>query len=125
MFKESATALEVFSDEERFVSIVDAVYNWGISRNITLEGGATPLTQIVKLKEEVKELEEGLIKGSREEVVDGIGDSLVVLLMICRLTGIDLVEALSKAYNEIADRKGKMINGVFVKESDLNKQLSK
>lgn len=125
MFKESSTALEVFSDEERFVALVDSVYHWGVNRNITLEGGATPLTQVVKLKEEVKELEEGLIKGSREEVVDGIGDSLVVLLMICRLTGIDLVEALSKAYNEIADRKGKMINGVFVKESDLNKHLSK
>lgn len=121
MIKEVQAHDEVFSDREQFEILVDNVFRWGVARNITLEGGATPLTQITKLREEVSEIEEGLIKGSLEEVKDGIGDSLVVLLMICRLSGVDLVEALQIAYNEIKDRKGKMINGVFVKESDLVK----
>lgn len=32
----------------------------------------------------------------------------------------NLKECLQSAYDEIKDRRGKMINGVFVKESDLN-----
>ena len=32
----------------------------------------------------------------------------------------NLEETLEIAYNEIKDRKGKTINGVFVKESDLH-----
>lgn len=32
----------------------------------------------------------------------------------------NLEECLQSAYNEIKDRRGKMVNGVFVKESDLN-----
>lgn len=119
---ESKSADQVFSDKDAFEILADNVFRWGVARNITLEGGATPLSQIKKLKEEVHEIEEGLISGNRKEVVDGIGDSLVVLLMICRLTGIDLVDALRVAYGEIKDRKGKMINGIFVKESDLNNE---
>src|SRR5690606_8232809 len=101
-----------------FVSVADEVFYWGIDRNITAEGGATALSQIKKLKEEVQELEDALKTGDEAGIRDGIGDIQVVLLQICRLGGFDLTKALEAAYNEIKDRKGTMKDGVFVKEED-------
>lgn len=90
--------------------------NWGIQRNITAEGGATALSQIPKLYEEVDELQQALTAGDKAGIVDGIGDSLVVLIQIARLAGYPLDECLEQAWNEIKDRKGTMVNGIFVKE---------
>jgi hypothetical protein len=33
--------------------------------------------------------------------------------------GLDVEKCIASAYDEIKDRKGRMINGVFVKEEDL------
>ncbi len=41
------------------------------------------------------------------------------LLALCRSMNLDPVECLEHSYNEIKDRKGRMIDGVFVKEQDL------
>lgn len=51
------------------------------------------------------------------EVLRMVVENLTVLSY--RLS-TNLEECLQSAYNEIKDRRGKMINGVFVKESDLN-----
>ena len=51
---------------------------------------------------------------------DGIGDVVVTLIILAMQNDMDLYECLNQAYNEIKDRKGKNVNGVFVKESDLN-----
>jgi NTP pyrophosphatase (non-canonical NTP hydrolase) len=50
---------------------------------------------------------------SIEQVVDN-------LTMLAYRLGTNLEECLAAAYDEIKDRRGKMVNGVFVKESDLN-----
>lgn len=110
---------EVLSNVPGFVNIADEVFYWGIYRNITSEGGATSLSQIKKLKEEIEELEEALMEGVRDEIEKEIGDIQVVLLNVCRLGGFDLSTCLEKTYNKIKDRKGTMKNGVFVKEQDL------
>lgn len=47
------------------------------------------------------------------------GDIFVTLIILCEQIGIDPVECLSMAYEKIKDRKGKTINGCFVKEEDL------
>lgn len=114
------TSAELFNDISQFFVDVDAVFRWGQARNITAEGGATALSQIKKLKEEVQEIEDALLSGDKRGAKDGVGDTLVVLLQVCRLAGLDLGECLHLAYEEIKDRKGKMIDGVFVKEEDLN-----
>lgn len=106
----------VLSDSSLLAQIADYIFYWGVARNITAEGGATSLSQIKKLKEEVQEIEDALLAGDEKAAKDGIGDSMVVILQICRLAGFDLVECLHMAYNEIKDRKGTMIDGVFVKE---------
>lgn len=98
---------------------IDQIFDWGVQRNITAKGGATALAQVTKLIEEVGEIKEGIEENNRDKVVDGIGDSLVVLIQVARLAGVSLEEALEKAWEDIKDRKGEMKCGVFVKEADL------
>ena len=71
------------------------------------------------LIEEIGELAKGINKQKNILIEDSVGDSLVVLIILCQQLGFDLKECLQTAYNEIKDRKGKMIDGTFVKESDL------
>lgn len=109
---------DVLSSPTVFVCTADDVFKWGVDRNITAEGGATSLSQIKKLKEEVQEIEDALLANDAKAAQDGVGDTLVVLLQICRLAGFDIGDCLALAYDEIKDRKGRMINGVFVKETN-------
>lgn len=48
-----------------------------------------------------------------------MGDIFVTLIILCEQIGIDPVECLSMAYEKIKNRKGKTINGQFIKEEDL------
>lgn len=101
------------------VRLIDDIQRWGIDRNITTKGGATGLSQIKKLRKELIELEAGLAMKDRHEVIDGIGDMLVVLVQIARLEGLTWDECLAQAWKDIKDRKGQMCCGIFVKEDDL------
>ena len=80
---------------------------------------AEPSKQMLKLVEEVGELAQGLAKGNSAQVIDSIGDVYVVLTILAQQLDLDIEDCVKSAYREIADRKGKMINGVFVKEEDL------
>lgn len=48
-----------------------------------------------------------------------MGDILVTLIILCKQLDIDPIDCLDRAYEKISKRKGKTINGVFVKEEDL------
>lgn len=100
-------------DNERFLSNIDRVCEWAVARNITAAGGATALSQCKKMAEELQEF---IDAKTPEEAQDAVGDMFVVLVQIARLRGIYLSDALEGAWNEIKDRKGTMIDGVFVKE---------
>lgn len=65
------------------------------------------------------EVADALAKNKPEELKDGIGDVVVTLIILAQQNVLTLDECLETAYNEIADRKGKTVNGVFVKEEDL------
>lgn len=91
---------------------------WARERNLH---DADPAKQVLKLVEEVGELSEYVTKDRKLPVAkDAIGDIQVVLIILCEQLGIDYDECLEIAWEEIKDRKGKMINGAFVKESDLH-----
>ena len=85
---------------------------WHRDRNLI--EGSTDAAQHTKLVEEVKELETNILLS--QPVVDDIGDCMVVLINIAERNGLSLFDCLSHAYNDIKDRKGKMVEGVFVKE---------
>ncbi len=91
------------------------VINWANDRNLIK--GSNPKDQCLKLIQEVGELSDSLCKGNSP--IDDIGDCMVVLTIIAEQSGLTIEECLSHAYNDIKDRKGKMVDGVFIKESDL------
>lgn len=93
--------------------LIYRVGKWAEDRNITAEGGATSYTQIPKLIEEVYEFRDA---ETEEEAKLEFGDILVVCIQIARLRGLDMVECLDLAYQKIKDRKGRLENGVFIKE---------
>lgn len=94
----------------------DLIKQWAIDRNLHT---ADPTKQMLKLVEEFGELGEAMAKGNDDLFVDAIGDMYVVMTILAMQKGFDIEDCINDAYNEIKDRKGKMIDGVFVKESDL------
>lgn len=99
------------------MSRFDDIRNWAHERNIVF--GATPEKQFVKLIEEVGELAEGIAKNRLDAVYDGIGDAVVVLTIIAEQFNVSIEHCIELAWDEIKDRKGRLIDGTFVKESDL------
>ena len=97
-------------------TLIDKVKEWSIDKKLDV---ADPHKQFIKLIEEVGELASGLSKSNHELIVDSIGGSMVVLIILCQQLGLTLEHCLEVAYNEIKDRKGKTINGVFVKNGDI------
>lgn len=92
-----------------------AIQRWAWNRNLI--DGSNPTSQTVKLMEEVGELAGGICKNKEDVIKDSIGDVFVVLVIIAAQMGWSMEECVEAAYNEIKDRKGKMVDGVFVKEA--------
>lgn len=82
------------------------------------KGLSDPVIQMVKVQEEIGELAHEISRGHRDtnEVVDALGDSLVTIIGMCHHLNIQPEEALALAYDEIKNRKGKVVDGSFVKE---------
>ena len=95
---------------ERF----DLIRNWAATRGLYDEGDSH--TQYVKLQEECGELAKALLQEDKPEIVDAIGDIVVVLTNLAHLQGYDIEHCIDEAYKVIANRTGKMINGTFVKD---------
>lgn len=95
---------------------IPLVEKWAEERNLI--EGSTAQAQMLKLLEESGELAAGIAKGNQELIVDSIGDVLIVLTILCRQLKIDIHECYRLAYLEIKDRKGRMQDGVFIKEGD-------
>ena len=98
------------------MSLEDLVVGWAEDRGILDQG--TIEGQLCKLQEEVNELKEAYDKDDRTEYADAIGDCAVVLIILAEMYGLDYRDCLSSAYGVIAQRKGRMIEGVFVKDVD-------
>lgn len=101
-----------------FEELHDAVIQWAENRNMISPKNTS--RQYMKVSEELGEIAEGINKNNREQVEDSLGDILVTLIILAQDLNFDLLDCLNSAYNVIKDRKGKTINGVFVKESDLH-----
>ena len=62
----------------------------------------------------------GINKNDEDKTKDSLGDIMVTLIILAQDLNFDLLDCLNSAYRVIQNRKGKTINGVFVKESDLH-----
>jgi len=96
------------------MSQFDLIRDWADERGL-YENGDTK-TQALKLVEEVGETCRAILKEDYEEVTDGIGDCVVVLTNLAELHGVSIEECIEKAYNEIKNRTGKMVNGTYKKD---------
>tara|TARA_R100000008_G_C3541171_1_gene144837 strand:- start:422 stop:820 length:399 start_codon:yes stop_codon:yes gene_type:complete len=95
-------------------SLINVVTSWHHDRNLI--DGSSDKDQVLKLMQELGELSDSVCKN--KDIKDDIGDMLVVMINICERNKTSLLECLKIAYKDIKDRKGKMVDGIFVKESD-------
>ena len=93
-------------------SLINNIEKWHVDRNLI--DGATDKDQVCKLIQEVGELSDNVCK--KQDVADDIGDIIVVLINIAKRNDLSLRDCLAVAYNDIKDRKGTMIVGIFIKE---------
>ena len=111
-------------------TLVRKIEQWGVDRNITHDGGATIRSQLEKGFSEYEEamstldeldLNPSLTEADTADLMcqldDDFGDMLVCLIQAMRLANTDGVTCLERAWGDIKDRKGTMVDGQFVKES--------
>jgi NTP pyrophosphatase (non-canonical NTP hydrolase) len=97
--------------------IFDCIRAWADERGLYDKGD--PKTQYIKLMEETGEIGRAILKEDTNEIVDGIGDAVVVLTNLAELIGVPIEECIQSAYDVIAKRTGKMVNGTFVKDQPV------
>ena len=109
-----------------FTDLVKKVQEWGDEKGITNPNNADK--QFMKFIEEVfefkSEMDFYIIYDDLRNVYDKslkleMGDILVTLIILSKQLDIDLVECLEMAYEKIKGRKGKTVDGIFLKEEDL------
>ena len=94
--------------------LVESVEKWHVDRNLI--DGSTDKDQVLKLIQEMGELSDNVCKGN--DIRDDVGDMLVVLINILKRNNLTMENCLEVAWNDIKDRKGKMVDGIFVNEGD-------
>ena len=96
-------------------NVFDLIRQWAEDRGIYKSGDTK--TQFAKLQEEAGELARAILKDDKPEFIDAIGDMVVVLTNMAALEGLKIEDCITSAYRVIESRKGKMINGTFVKQT--------
>lgn len=93
----------------------ESIRVWGRDKNIN-----NPDKQTVKLLEECGELAHEICRGNynSEELVDAIGDIQVVLIILADMLGYKAEDCKQSAYDVIANRTGKTVDGSFIKDSE-------
>ena len=107
--------------EEAETDLITKINEWADERNLKQ---ADPKIQWMRITEEVGEIRDVLLKPTKftdpqMALKDAVGDTLVTIIVLAHQLDLDVTECLSIAYEEIKNRKGKMVNGTFVKEEDL------
>ena len=104
---------KLYSHQDQF----ELIREWAKERGLYDKGNAT--TQYVKLQEEAGELAKALLKNDQPEVIDAIGDMVVVLTNLAYMRGVHIESCIGSAYDVISKRTGKMVNGTFVKDIEV------
>lgn len=113
--------LLAYDFDNTFSDLITKINHWADKRNLKQ---ADPKIQWMRVTEEVGEIRDVLLKPTKftepnAALKDAIGDTLVTIIVLAHQLDLDVTECLDIAYEEIKNRKGKMVNGTFVKEEDL------
>jgi NTP pyrophosphatase (non-canonical NTP hydrolase) len=109
----------------QYEELKEKIIQWGKDRNIF--ECSTAIKQLLKTQEELDETMSALVQfadaktdkqktEAMEQIVDGIGDMGVTLMMLCHKVDVDFIECLESAYDVIKNRRGKIVDGLFCKE---------
>ena len=98
------------------LKMFELIRQWADERGIYDKGDTK--TQLIKLQEEMGELAKATLEKDHNEVVDAIGDMVVVLTNLAHLNNVNIETCIAEAYNVISKRTGKMVNGTFVKDAN-------
>lgn len=120
-FDVSISYLLDYDTNNTFSELITKVNEWADDRNLKQ---ADPKIQWMRVTEEVGEIRDVLLKPTKftepqAALKDTIGDTLVTIIVLAHQLDLDVTECLNIAYEEIKNRKGRMVNGTFVKEEDL------
>lgn len=96
--------------------LTEKIEQWAKDRGLA---HADSTKQVCKLLEEAGEVARAINKGNLADLEDGIGDCFVVLTILAMQNGLTIQDCVKSAWLEIKDRKGKTIDGMFIKEEDL------
>lgn len=114
----------------KFEELEEKVFEWAGNHDLLHEENANK--QFLKFVEEVFEFKTEMdSQGSRwdngdnyfdiiEDLMLEMGDVFVTLIILCKQLGIKPMECLELAYDKIKNRKGKTIDGCFIKAEDLH-----
>ena len=94
--------------------VFNQIREWGFQKGILKDGDTK--TQLIKLYEETGELSEAVLKNNKNDIIDAVGDIIIVLTNFAELQGVSIEDCIQSAYNEVSNRTGRMINGTFVKD---------
>lgn len=98
--------------------LFENIRQWGRDRGLDKQNSLVQFeTKLVGEDSETQELWKALVDKSKPQIIDGIGDCVVVLTMIAMQEGLKIEDCIASAYEEIKNRKGKLVNGVFVKDA--------
>jgi NTP pyrophosphatase (non-canonical NTP hydrolase) len=92
------------------------IREWAEQRGLYERGDVK--TQLIKLQEEMGELAKATLENDKPEIIDAIGDMVVVLTNLAHLNNVNIETCIAEAYNVINKRTGKMVNGTFVKDAN-------
>ena len=108
--------MKIYTKETlRFDEFQANVEQWADARGIYEH--STLQAQVLKAVSEMGELADAAIKGDGAALEDAIGDVVVCLINTAFLAQVNMNECFARAWNEIKDRKGRMVaGGAFVKE---------
>ena len=79
----------------------DLIREWANERGLYDKGDAK--TQTLKLMEEAGEICRAVLKNDRHEIIDGIGDCVVVLTNLAELIDMPIEDCIEVAYAEISN----------------------
>lgn len=97
--------------------LIQKIQQWSIDHRLDQQ---SPDKQLHKLVEELGELHGAFVRQDTPKIQDSLGDMFVVMVIYCQQMGLDMRDCIEYAVSEISDRKGQMVDGVFVKEADLD-----
>lgn len=97
--------------------LIDNIREWAHERQLDQQD---PQAGFVKVTEEVGEVAGSIARNNREKQIDSIGDLTVTVINLATQLGLKFEDCLQYAYDQIKDRSGKIINGVYVKDADLD-----